>query len=358
MKKLLLLGLLLVWMVVPIASAQEPTVPVPDLTGLNMPQAAARLNEIGLRLGTEVTALWTASSLQPPNTISGQSVAPGTPVTAGSSVDITMLRAPNMVAIYDDNDITIVNRSGSIIDVSGMRLVSVEGNRASILVADRLQSFIREGQCLQIWSIWRNGPKAVDECRFIQGWLRDTPPREHFWTQTRGVVNFSILERGVERAICPAAPLGSEGNPLRCEFFFGGNSAAEVTPYIYFVYTPSTMAIINQSTDRWMPTDRSEIFKPNVEDFSLYVGNPAMFGNPVIVGDITLLAPGQCLLLTVNHPTDLAPPLPCTVIAYADINPQFSFWTAAFEIESATDGHRHGCPAALPDRPVICIVPQ
>lgn len=358
MQKIVLMGLILLWIWVPTTFAQESGVNVPDLTGLNLAQATARLNEVGLRMGNEETVLWTIDSPQPPNIVSNQSAAPGTSVPAGSAVDVTILRDPNMLLIYDDNDITIVNQTGNIVDVTGMRFVSQEGQSAALSVASRLNTYIREDQCFQVWSVWRNGPKGLDECRFIQSWIRNTTPPEHFWTQVAGVSRFAVLESGIERANCPAAPPNSQDNPLTCEFFYGGKSAADVTPYIYFVYTPTSIALINQSTDRWMPTDRTEILNPNVEDTTLYMGDPALFGNPDTLGDITLLAPGQCLLLTVNQPSNLAPPQPCNVIAYADINPQFAFWTAAFQTQGATDGRLHDCPAASPERAVICIVPQ
>ncbi len=52
-------------------------VSVPDLTGLNVPQAAALLNRAGLKLGAENAAGWTPESGVPQNTIGGQSIPAG-----------------------------------------------------------------------------------------------------------------------------------------------------------------------------------------------------------------------------------------------------------------------------------------
>lgn len=364
MKTTILIVLIILFIGVSPTYAQDGMVTMPDLTGLNIAQAAARLNEVGLQLGQEQVELWSITSPQEPNTISGQSVAPDTQIAYGSTIDITVLRAPNMRLLYDDNDLTLINESGNIIDITGLRFASSEGTSASLAVAARMNSYIRENQCYQMWTLWRNGPKGVEDCQFIQSWLREMPANEHFWTQTNGVQNFVVLENGTERVSCPAAPANSQDNPLECEFFFGGIGAEDITPYIYFAYTPTSIALINQSTDKWMPTDRTEIFRltdDQEEDSprnSLYMGDPALFGDPDIIGDITLLAPGQCLLFTVNQPQNIAPPQPCNVIAYADINPEFAFWTTLFQIESATDGRIHDCPAADPERPVICILPQ
>lgn len=359
MKKLLFCCLILSLMLwLPTLAAQDATTQVPDLTGLNVPQAAARLNEAGLRLGAEQVVLWTTGANGAPNTISTQSVAAGSAVAPGSAVDISVLRSPNMEMIYDDNDLTLVNKSGDLADVTGMRLASTAGGSASLVVIDRLPDNLKASQCFQFWTEWRNAPKGMTECRFIQSWVRGLNASEHFWTQTAGVQQFTVLENGVERITCPGAPVGSQDNPLRCEFFYGGTGAADITQYIYFAYTLDTLTVINQSPDKWMPTDRTTIFNPNVPDTSLFVGDPTLFQNPDVVGDITQLAPGQCLLLSVNRPDGTTPVQPCQVVAYHDVNPIFAFWTAAFEIESATDGQRHGCPAATAERPVICILPQ
>src|SRR5215468_6303228 len=94
------------------AFAQDDMVTVPDIMGKAAPNAAALLNRAGLNLGTETRGLWTASSGLPQNSVSAQSVAAGTQAKRGSTIDITVLRAPNVILIYDDKTLTLVNQTG------------------------------------------------------------------------------------------------------------------------------------------------------------------------------------------------------------------------------------------------------
>ena len=55
----------------------QDAVQVPDLTGMNVPQAAAALNHVGLGLGNENGEAWTAESGLEQNRIKAQSVAAG-----------------------------------------------------------------------------------------------------------------------------------------------------------------------------------------------------------------------------------------------------------------------------------------
>src|SRR5215813_13975992 len=77
---------------------------VPNLVGLNLPQATAALNNVGMALGNQTSAPWTQDSGVPQNTISVQSTPAGQAATAGASVDVTVLRSPNVSLSYDDND--------------------------------------------------------------------------------------------------------------------------------------------------------------------------------------------------------------------------------------------------------------
>lgn len=348
----------------PITYSQQNTVIVPDLSGLNSPQAASLLNSLGLQLGDEQITIWSQASGVPPNIISAQSVPPNTPVEFGATIDIGILRAPNMTLTYDDNDLTMINLTTNIVDVSGLRFASSEGNSTSF-PATRWSTSLRSQQCMQVWTIPRNGPKGLEECRLIQNFIAYTTPDEHFWTQTNGVQNFVILENGVERANCPAASNGSQNNPLQCGFYIdGANSANIVTPYLYFAYTTDAIVIINQSNDKWMPTDRTEIFNfnPGVGEggVAFIFGDRVLFENvEMIIGDITQLAPGQCIMLTANHPDGMdTPPQPCNIIAQRDLSPQIAFWLAEFEIDSATDNQRRKCPKATQGVPTLCIIPQ
>src|SRR5690348_12468683 len=108
-KKYLLLALCLICLFAGTVYAQDAA--VPDLTGLNVPEAAALLNKNGFALGAENNVGWTADSGQEQNTIKGQSVAAGQTAAPGSAIDVTVLRSPNAMLIYDDNDLSLVNKT-------------------------------------------------------------------------------------------------------------------------------------------------------------------------------------------------------------------------------------------------------
>ena len=102
------------------ASAQDDPVTVPDLTGLNVPQAAAELNRAGLRLGVELGDAWTESSPTPPNTIGDQSTPPRETLPFGTEVDVTVLTTATLTLLYDDNDITLINSTAAPLETTGL----------------------------------------------------------------------------------------------------------------------------------------------------------------------------------------------------------------------------------------------
>ncbi|MEM9952757.1 MAG: PASTA domain-containing protein [Chloroflexota bacterium] len=341
--------------------AQETEVTVPDVSGLNVPQAAATLNQAGLSLGAENAIALELGGGQASGTVIEQSLASGSVVPRGSSVDVGVLRSDNVTLIYDDNDFTLINTTNNVGDITGLRFAAVEGDNPASFAASRWGSNIREQRCLQLWSITVRDSKPVSGCQDIQ-WLTTNATGEHFWTQTNGVQQFAVIENGVTRATCPGAPTNSQDSPTQCGLYLdGAGSPDDLVSFLYFVYTPNAIALINQSPDRWMPTDRSTIynFNPNlsVEGASLIMGDEAFFNSPEIVADVTRLAPNQCLVITVDEAMpDL--PTPCDIIAQRSQVSTIAFWLADFEIQSATVGLRHTCPAAILERPTICIIPQ
>ena len=88
------------------ALAQGTDGVVPDLTGMNVPAAAAALNRLGLALGTETGVAWSEGAAGAPNTIIGQSVPAGQPVTPGAAVDIIVARELNALLIYTTKTMT------------------------------------------------------------------------------------------------------------------------------------------------------------------------------------------------------------------------------------------------------------
>lgn len=355
--------LILISLVVGISliTAQGTEATVPDLTGLALPQAASLLNSAGLNLGTELAVDWAASSPQPENTIATQSVPANTSVARGTSIDVEVFRTANMVLIYDDNDLTLVNTTLNVADMTGLRFAAIEGSPASFAAA-RWSSNMDEKNCAQIWSIPRGQSKSLSECDNVQNWLTTNTVGEHFWTQTSGVQQFAVVDEGVQRITCPAAGDGTQDSPLRCAFYADGANAGEGTTFFYYLaYTTDALILFNPTQDKWMPTDRTTIYGANATSAPAVLGETTIWGDAdfeVEIGDLTRLAPQQCLLLTTDVAADSPAPEDCTVIAQQAVNAQTSFWLNEFEVESANDGQLHKCPAALPDRLTRCIVPQ
>ena len=336
--------------------AQEETVRVPDVTGLSVPAAAAHLNRNGLALGTQLAQDWTSGAGVEPNTVGAQSILPGESVALGTAIDLTILHAPNVLLIYDDNDLTLVNQSSADLDLTGITFTSIGGASPAAFAATRWASSLRNNRCGQVWSITRNGPKGQPECEFVQNWLSTNNPAEHFWTGSNGARQFSIHQNGIERAVCDVSTNG------RCGFYIPTETEDIVTPFIYFAYTNDALAIINRSDDQWMPLSRTTIYNNNpnlsASDLPLPVGSPTIFGNPETVADISRLAPGQCLLFTNSTPGTDEPPQTCDVIARLDIGTDLIFWAADFDFDSVTDGKRRTCPAAVDGKITVCLMPR
>lgn len=333
------------------AFAQNEVI-VPDLFSLNVPQAAAALNRAGLMLGIETNELWTADSGIAQNQIKSQSVPAGQSVAQGTTVDITILRSPNAVLVYDDNDLTLINKTGLNLDLAGLTFNALDGNLAQFSAA-RWGASLRNDQCLQLWSIGRNGPKGIDECSTIQNWLITTNPAEHFWTAIGATTRFSITQNGLQRAICPIA------NPGRCEFYLPGTTGSDTTDYVYFAYTTHALAIINQSPDRWMSLEGFNVYNNFTQQKGLIVplGDSSLYMLKVPSARISQLAPNQCILFTDSTLEGNIVPQACDVIAILDIAPQLIFWGADFDTKGVTNQF-YSCPAAVPDNLTICIMPR
>ncbi|HEX2623569.1 MAG TPA: PASTA domain-containing protein, partial [Phototrophicaceae bacterium] len=213
--------------------AQTSEVVVPDLTGLNVPQAAAALNRVGLALGTESAGLWTSNSGIPENTIGSQSVTPGGSAAPGTSVDVILLRSPNITLIYDDNDLTMMNRDNRRVDFTSLVFNTLESATSASFNASRWSGRLRGGYCTQLWSVGRGNAKDVDGCKGIDNWLTTNNPAEHFWTASNGVKNFSVVQDGVERAICEAA----SSEPKTCDFYLETAGQSDSAEFVYFAYS-------------------------------------------------------------------------------------------------------------------------
>lgn len=341
-----------------IIHAQEDTVIVPDLTGLNIPQAAAALNKVGLAFGGETPV--TPTGGVPENVISGQSVAPGQTAPRGSEITVEVPRTANVILIYDDNDLTMVNKLDARIDYGDLIFSTVQSTQSASFPAARWGNRLRGKQCAQIWSVGRNGAKGLPECEFIQNWLTTTNRSEHFWTAANGVQSFNVIQGGLERAVCQAAPVNSQNQPLRCEFYLPSGQATEVAPFIYFAYKTDKLAIINNTDSQWMPVATTLILNgladpaPFGKQFNV---NAALFGRPQTVARINRLAPKQCLLFVSSAADDDELPQTCDVIATYTVEPAQAWWTANFQTQGA-DNKQRTCNAATVDRLTLCIMPR
>jgi hypothetical protein len=337
----IVLALIIALLGLQIAFAQDSTT-VPDVTGLNVPQAAAALNRAGLGLGAQTNLLWTAESGLPQNTISVQSVAAGANVAVGTVVDVTVLRSPNVTLLYDDNDLTLINRAGVDLDLTGLIFSTVESSRAASFSVTRWgMNFVGASDCLQVWSISRSNAKEVEGCRSMN-WLTTNRTEEHFWTALNGVTTFNVAQSGVERIVCPAAPAGTQ--PISCDFYLPA-AGGDVTPFIAFAYNNDVLVIHNRSEDRWMPLAGILVGGQSI-------GEPAMYVMQNTVANVSQLAPGQCVLF--SSAADAQPPVECDVIASTPIY----FWNAPFVIDGVTDEVQRNCPAATAGRLTLCILPR
>jgi hypothetical protein len=335
--------------------AQDAPVTVPDVIGLGVPQAAALLNRNGIVLGAENNVAWSPESGLEQNTIGAQSIPAGQSVAPGTVVDVTVLRSPNTLLIYDDNDLSMVNLSDSVMSMEGIIFRSLGGSQESFFTATRWTGALDADDCAQIWSVPRGEPKDVPECPSNIFWLTTQYQEAHFWTGAYGATQFRVEQNGIERALCPIV------NPGRCEFFLAaGGSAGEVAGYVYFAYTPDQLVVRNPSDNQWMLLDGVQIVNnaPPVAGSTFAFGDPAVFGSPQTIGRINRLAPGQCLLYTGSVTIGDTLPESCDVVARLDLDPSVNFWIQPFGVNSVTDDEPHSCPAAIPEKLTICMMPR
>ncbi|MBA3871037.1 MAG: PASTA domain-containing protein [Anaerolineae bacterium] len=330
----------------------QDAVQVPDLTGMNVPQAASALNRVGFALGNETGEAWTATSGLEQNRIKSQSVSAGQTATSGSAVDVTVLRSPNVALVYDDNDLTLVNKTGGDLDLNSIIFNTLDGNPAQFAAA-RWAGSVKNGDCTQIWSVGRNGSKGLGECSAIQNWLITKSGAEHFWTGEGNSTHFAVTQNGIQRGQCAVA------NPGRCEFYIPGGASGDTTDYIYLAYGAHNAAVINQSTDRWMTLSGLVVYNNFAPQKGLTVplGDMSLYTTKNPVARAGQLAPGQCVLFTDGSPDGSTPPQPCDVVARLDIGPTLIFWGAPFDLQGSSD-QRHTCPAATAGNLTLCVMPR
>lgn len=355
----LMLFLLCVLIVLP-AAAQDQTGVVPDLTGLNLPQAAAELSKVGLLIGKQTPVTWTEGNPATPETIVEQAVAAGETLPAGSRVDLTIVGTANIIMIYDDNDFTMVNHVGRTLDLTQVTFQSSDG--AASLPATRWRNSLATGECVQIWSVQRGTAKEWPECSQTHWFSTTIRTNEHFWTELNGVSEFSMSVNGEVMKTCPAALFGAE--PVRCEFYLTtGVGATNSIDFLYINYTIGEFTVTNVSDDRWLTLNDTRFVNYNpaepVAGSWFTLGSDSIFTPTIMGSDPLLLAPNQCVKIRDPRLADQHPlTSDCIVIGSAEFTGGDVFWQADFEVYNPNVGIRHTCPAAVRDKDVVCIMPR
>jgi hypothetical protein len=317
------------------AAAQDNTGVVPDLTGLNLPQAAAELSKVGLLIGKQTPVTWTEGNSAVPDTITAQAVAPGERLPAGARIDLTIVGKANIIMIYDDNDFTMVNAVGRTLDLTQVTFQSSDGAASA---------------------------KEWPECSQTHWFATTIRTTEHFWTELNSVTGFSMSINGEVLKTCPAALFGAE--PVRCEFYLtSGVGATNSIDFLYINYTIGEFTVSNVSDDRWLTLNDTRFVNYNpaepVAGSWFTLGTDSIF-TPMITGsDPLLLAPGQCVKIRDPRLADQHPlPSDCIVVGSAEFTGGDVFWQADFEVYNPQIGIRHTCPSAVRDKDVVCIMPR
>lgn len=338
--------------------AQDDGVTVPDLTGLNVPQAAAALHRAGLRLGDQ-TQVIVAISAEASGRVTAQTPAAGSAAGAGAAVAVTVQLQETLLLVYDNNDMTLVNRAGRNIRLNALSLEAAgRAQTARFNIAPdwqtinnnswgRFRGRLEPGQCVQIWSEPASDFKDIEQCGRGNNtaWMSTVLPQYHFWTGTNGATSFTVSYDGAEFATCPVA----RGEQLRvCPLAIPfGAGATTHTEYVYLTYTTGQLVVENPSVDRWMRLEGLV-----VQD-GMALGSNSRYTRLPFIDTVSQLAPGECLRISSGDAADEPPP-DCFVIAELTLTPdETAFWRRPFQFSGVTG---RTCPPAHNTRDVICMV--
>lgn len=322
----------------------EPVPTVPDVTGLTVPEAAARLNAAGLRLGLISDLQGIAGQS---NTVEAQLPTAGSAAQPGDTVDLTVWRSGLVQLVYDDNDLTLMNLSDQDLSLRRVYFRSVDGTASPSFEATEWANRLRGEQCMQIWSIPTSDPKTVEGCDVFQQWVYRTVPGAHFWTGANDTTRFEVIQDGVARGVCVI----DDGE---CSLYlapFAGKSgiAPDIAEYVTLLYNADTLWITNRTANRWLPTGDLLVGGTQVGDLAIY-DRVSEVANP------QLLAPGQCLRWERPGTTADSEADPCAVVGVARLS---GFWTQTFNVMNQVDGAPRECPPVLQvDETVLCLLPR
>lgn len=336
-----------------------PTPPtVPDLSGLSVPQAAAQLNQIGLLLGEQSEQTTPDNAEQLPNTVIGQSLEAGTTASEGDTVNIVVFREHNTTILFDDNDITLIN-SGDAGNIwpHTLEFIAVDGETALPgTIWEFSEGYLLPGRCVQFWTVSRTSGEVRPPCQSLLRFEVENDRQYQVWTGTDGATQFAIVQDGIQRGTCETySGFGLD----QCELYVSpGRIPQDSIEYIYLQYTEDYLLVVNRSSDRWVPTTRLQT------NTGFTLGDRENFSNiSETIGNVELLAPGQCLLFTRSGATVDATLLSCNIIAQATLDADAVFWSRPFQfIRHQPTGEDpitpRDCPAVLPDETMVCILPR
>ncbi len=358
-KKLTILMLAL-FLLTTFSLAQPRQSVVPNLIGLNVPQADAALHLVGLRLGVQTLDLSTSVETDQLGTISAQSVDANETLTPGAPVNITVVRAPNIRFIYDDNDLTLINQTGEAIALASLSLVGEAGAATLILAGERwgIRHIPPDG-CIQIWSIGRAAPKAVAGCPEISAWFSSSDVSTYVWTQAAQVDSFTLMQAGIALTTCQAAPPASQDSPTVCDAYLPSTPPPEQVGFLYLAYTYEAFSALNPTDDAWMP-----LSAPLTHADGTVMSLAALFNytNTEMVAisldgeSLTPLAPQECILFRVPDSPDSPAPEPCGLVV-ADAVLDSVFWRSDFTVTDPK-GVKRTCAAATEENLTVCVMQQ
>lgn len=333
------------------AQTETPPPPtLPDLTGLTVPQATARLNTLGVKIGTITLEEWSSAVSATPNTIAQQQPAAHTLLSDVSQVDFVVWQEQNARLIYDGNSLTLINLNNADLSLRRVVFKTLDGQGSASFNATEWRNRLNASSCMQLWSVPRSSGESRAGCRALQQWLSRTNSVVHFWTGSQGATQFEVRQDGILRGICTIAA-------GECSFYlapFMGKSgiASDAAEYVYLSYTKDWLTLQNRTPDRWLPLNEITLNNSRV-----ILGNVATYDNQPMTSAFPLLAPGECIALQRRDLAPTAPPPDCAVVATLSLAPAALFWMQPFTVTSRIDGTSRTCPAADGER-ALCLVPR
>jgi hypothetical protein len=328
---------------------------VPDVVGLTVPEAAAVLHRAGLKLGPQ-TSVYRLD--QAHNTVIGQTPPADASAEPLSEVGIEVVIQTNIEIVYDNNDITVINLTGTTLNGGRMRFEAIDSGLPSPPafsfneVAD-LRVSVDDDQCLQFWSISEGMGQPADGCaRGLDGWFASILTERHFWTRASEAATFRFWYGDQPVGDCPTMRdlRGKQRCPMRLALDPDEGDTAE---YLYFVYSADQLIVKNASARRWMAVD-------GVTFGGIDLGDFARIPRETFVGSERRLAPGECILLTAasistGEPIQDDLSVECFVIARGELSDVDLFWRRGFALGDAAS-----CPPppATNAARSICLVPR